>query len=213
MITLQSMNEENMEIRYQDIVLRDMRERDIDDEIRWNTVETSWALWDAPWEMEIELPKFDPAACREQNLAYLKKPRENPRWGFEVDTASGVHIGSVSSYLVDENYEWVRKAELQPGQRVFHTVGIEICESGSWGKGLGTKALAAFIRYHLENGITDLCLQTWSGNVRMIHVAEKLGFMECNREVAFRKVRGGVYDGLTYLLDVEKFKAFLRENP
>ena len=37
-----------MELKYQNIVLRDMEERDIGDEIRWNTVQTQWALWDAP---------------------------------------------------------------------------------------------------------------------------------------------------------------------
>ncbi len=49
-----------MEIKYQNVVLRDMRESDIEDEIRWNTVETQWAQWDAPWEMEEELASFDP---------------------------------------------------------------------------------------------------------------------------------------------------------
>ena len=44
-----------MQIKYQNIILRDMRESDIDDDIRWNTIETEWALWDAPWETEEEI--------------------------------------------------------------------------------------------------------------------------------------------------------------
>lgn len=201
-----------MRICHGNIVLRDMQESDIDDEIRWNTEETEWALWDAPWEMEVELPKFNPEKYRAEQLARLAEPKEKFRWSFALDTG-GIHVGSVSSYLIDENWEWIRRKDVKPEQITYHTLGIEICESQHWGMGLGTKFLAAFIRYHLENGITDLCLQTWSGNIRMIHVAEKVGFVECNREVNFRKVRGCHYDGLTFRLNVEKFKTFLRENP
>ena len=38
-----------MEIAYRDILLRDRREQDIADWIRWNTVQTQWTQWDAPW--------------------------------------------------------------------------------------------------------------------------------------------------------------------
>ena len=55
-----------MEIYYQDIILRDYRESDIEDDIRWNTVETEWALWDAPWETEEDLASFDPKSFREE---------------------------------------------------------------------------------------------------------------------------------------------------
>lgn len=199
-----------MEIQYKNIVLRDMQERDIDDGIRWNTAQTQWALWDAPWEMEVELPKFDPAEFRENEIKRLSKPKEGFRWSFEVDTAAGVHIGSVNAYLIDENFEWV--GTVQPGQTVYNTLGIEISDDRFWGGGLGTQALAAYIRYHLENGHSDLCLQTWSGNERMVHVAKKLGFVECNREVGFRQVRGGTYDGLTFRLDEAVFNEYLKNN-
>ena len=33
-----------MELKYHNIILRDMEERDIADDIRWNTIETEWAL-------------------------------------------------------------------------------------------------------------------------------------------------------------------------
>lgn len=34
------------------IILRDFRESDIEKRIFWETVETEWQLWDAPWEYE-----------------------------------------------------------------------------------------------------------------------------------------------------------------
>ena len=67
-----------MELKYQNIVLRDMEERDIGDEIRWNTTQTQWALWDAPWEMEEELKTFDPEAHRKKELEWLVKPKPDP---------------------------------------------------------------------------------------------------------------------------------------
>lgn len=201
-----------MEIKYRDIVLRDMTESDIDDEIRWNTVETEWALWDAPWEMEVELPKFDPEAFRREQLENLQKPKDDLRWHFELDTA-GCHIGSVNSYLIDENWEWIRLRDVKPGQKTYRTLGIEINESRYWSRGLGRQALTAFARYYLEKGYPDLCLQTWSGNVRMIKCAEKLGFTECSREAGIRQVRDGIYDGLTFRLDLDRFHKYLSENP
>lgn len=203
---------DGLEIRYRDIILRDMRESDIEDDIRWNTVETQWALWDAPWEMAEELAKFDPEQYRREQLKKLQAPREEFRWHFELDTADGVHIGAVNSYLIDENWDWIALRDVKPGQKTWRTLGIEINESRFWSKGLGTQAMTAFIRYYLEQGQQELCLQTWSGNVRMIRCAEKLGFVECNREIGFRKVRGGTYDGLTFCLDLDVFNKFLREN-
>ena len=39
-----------MEIKYKNIILRDMIPSDIEDNVRWNTTETEWSDYDAPWE-------------------------------------------------------------------------------------------------------------------------------------------------------------------
>lgn len=204
--------QDHLEISYRNIVLRDMVESDIADEIRWNTVETEWALWDAPWEMEIELPKFDPEAFRHDALCTLQKSKEVPRWGFELD-AHGVHIGAVNSYLIDENYNWIPRKEVKPGKKVYRTLGVDISDSRFWNRGIGKRALTAFIQYYLEKGIKELYMQTWSGNVRMVKCAEKLGFTVCNRKIGTRCVRGEKYDELTFLLDLDRFHEYLSENP
>lgn len=201
--------ENETEIRFAQIILRDGKKADIEDEIRWNTVETQWALWDAPWETEAELLAFQPEAFRQERLCDLKKPREGFRWELELDTAEGVHIGSVNTYLIDEAYTWIRRKDVKEGQTVFYTLGIEINESAYWGRGLGAQALAAYIQYHLAHGHREICLQTWSGNIRMVKCAEKLGFSVCRRVAGLRQVRGGVYDGLTFRLDIEKFRSYL----
>ena len=41
-----------MIIIYNEVTLRDMLESDIEDYVRWFTVEREWENWDAPWEKE-----------------------------------------------------------------------------------------------------------------------------------------------------------------
>ena len=194
-----------MKIEYKDIILRDMTEEDIEDYIRWNTVETDWANWDAPWEALPDLLTFNPEEYRKKELEKLAKPKDKIRWGFEIETVKGEHIGAVSSYMMNENFEWIPAKDIKPGDKAFRAVGISICESSFCEKGFGTKALAAFINYYFENGEAEIFTQTWSGNIRMIKCAEKLGFEECRRKKDLRLVRGEHYDGLTFRLGKEKF--------
>ena len=39
-----------MQIKYNNIVLRDMLHSDIDNYVRWFTTELAWSFFDAPWE-------------------------------------------------------------------------------------------------------------------------------------------------------------------
>ena len=192
-----------MKIEYKDIILRDMTEADIEDYIRWYTVETDWSNWDAPWEPLPDIPDTD--AYRKKELLKLAEPKDEIRWGFEIETAGGEHIGAVNSYMINENFEWISVKDIKPEDKVFRAVGISICESSFCGKGFGTKALAAFINYYLENGEDEIYCQTWSGNLRMIKCAEKLGFEVCKRKTDYREVNGKKYDGLTFRLDNKKF--------
>ena len=120
-----------MEIKYKNIILRDMVESDIDDEIRWWTVDTDWGDWDAPWE---PLTPIDPVQHRQKLLDKITQPKHGHRWSMEIATADGVHIGKTNSYLIDERYDWISLLDVAPGQQVFHTLGIDLMEkaSGQW---------------------------------------------------------------------------------
>lgn len=198
-----------MQIKYKNVILRDMQERDIEDEIRWNTVETQWALWDGPWEMEEELARFNPDEHRKKELEWLEKPKPDHRLSLEIETADGVHIGSVSTYCIDENLQWKELSGDEERKSLRWAVGIDINEPAYWSGGWGTQALTAYLLYHLEEGYTDLYTQTWSGNLRMVRLAEKLGFRVCCRRKGIRQVRGETYDGLTFQLEREAFDAYL----
>ena len=187
-----------MRIEFKDIILRDMIESDIEDYVRWFTIQREWENWDAPWEKEDTCQESERKKWTEYYETVKKRSDDTRRSKFEIEW-NNRHIGWVSSYHIDENYEWVGK--IKDGQISYLAVGIDICEPDVYGRGIGTNALRAFINYHFENGEKELYTQTWSGNVRMIHLAEKLGFVECDRDVDKREIDGQKYDGLTFKLE------------
>lgn len=189
-----------MEIKYENILLRDMTETDIEDYVRWFTTETAWSKTDAPWEPMESDAETERRDWTEYYHAVKDMPDKAIRWKFEIESG-GRHIGWVSSYLIDEAYEFTTPAEVRPGQKIYRAVGIDICESNAWGHGIGTKALRAFMDYYFSLGFERLYTQTWSGNSRMICCAEKLGFTECNRFIGIREVDGQQYDALTFKLE------------
>ena len=187
-----------MQIKCEGIILRDMIETDIDDYVRWFTTETEWTVWDAPWE-PVEC---DETAQRTEWTEYFESVRklsdDELRWKFEIEY-NGRHIGWVSSYLINEDYEWIAAAAVQDGQTVYRAIGIDICETDIWGHGVGAAALQTFIQYCVDNGCGEIYTQTWSGNKRMLRCAAKLGFEVCGRNVDKREVNGEKYDGLTLI--------------
>ena len=196
-----------MRIEFENIVLRDMIESDIEDYVRWFTVEREWENWDAPWEKEDTNAEAERKSWTERYESRKNLLDDVRRYRLEIEW-NGRHIGSVNAYHIDENYEWIGKAEngqpahlAESGQMVHLAVGVGICEHDLWGNGIGTNALRAFINYQLKIGADEIYTQTWSGNVRMIRCAEKLGFVECNRNIGTREVDGQCYDGLTFRLE------------
>ena len=187
-----------MRIEFENIVLRDMIESDIEDYVRWFTVEREWENWDAPWEKEDTNAEAERKRWTERYESRKNLLDDVRRYRLEIEW-NGRHIGWVSSYPIDENYEWL--GEIKDGQTVHRAIGIDICERDMWGHGIGTNALRAFMNYYFENGMDELYTQTWSGNVRMIRCAEKLGFVECNRNIGTREVDRQKYDGLTFRLE------------
>lgn len=146
-----------MQIKYKDVLLRDYRESDIDDEVRWNTVDTQWGLWDAPWEKEDYFRTFDPEAYRQRRLDWLrtKAPKgEELRWFLEIDTAQGVHIGTVSAYLMTEDFQWREHGpDEAPGPDTPVALGAGRLQQRLLVQRLGDKALTAWVRYWLDPGL------------------------------------------------------------
>ncbi len=193
-----------MELLNQKIILRDFMEADIEDMIHWETVETEWQLWDAPWEYNENMLKFNPEAYREKALGSLKKlnNKDSMRRGFQicVNDEGKKHIGWCNSYEISDNFEYTH-------QGGHCTIGIAIPDLDARHKGYATAAWDLFLYYLLDNGIKEIYTQTWSGNVRVIGLIHKVGFEECNRIINCRNVRGQNFDALTFKLNLVKFRA------
>lgn len=180
-----------MKIKYIDVYLRDLIKEDVDTYIRWNTVETEWMKWDAPWEKAVT----DPVKIRARFMERLAKPKTELRRRLNICYKDGSLIGTVNCYYIDINKERL-------------AVGIDIRESSYWGKGLGKQALQLWLAY-LFNVTEEASLftETWSGNFRMIGLARSVGFYELvdERKLNYRLVNGEPVHGLTFKLDRNKF--------
>lgn len=178
------------------LLLRDPLPTDFDARCRWTTVETDWQDWDAPCEGKTVSPPRPPEeheTARQQFLEKLAEPLPTPRNKLWIQMVDGPLLGWVNSYHHD------------PAARSIF-IGISICESDYWCRGLGTEAFRLWIDYQfVQLDLARIHTATWSGNLRMVRVAGKCGFSLTNREIGKREVRGEWYDGLTFALTREKW--------
>ena len=187
-----------MKITYDNITLRDYQLSDVEDEVRWTNVETAWFYADTPW---MTMEEVDPEELRADMIEIMESMPENAiRWRFEIEV-DGRHIGMVSSYYRDENFEYtpwdsIDQSKNAEGNNSIRELGIEICEMNYWGKGIGAKALTALMNYYRSLGEHRFLLETWSGNKRMLGCARKLGFSEVKRRKGAYVVDGIEYDEL-----------------
>ena len=172
------------------IILRDMIEADIDDYVRWFTVETDWMNYDAPWEAKTISSKEELKNWTEY-YQMVKDLKENDiRWKFEIEY-EGHHIGWVSRYF---DLEYLDNVDNMPA------IGVDIPEKSFCNHGIGTTVLKMFVDYLKKAGYSHFYIQTWSGNKRMLRVAEKLGFSVICCKKDLRLVNNKTYDALTLKL-------------
>ena len=185
-----------LKITLGNITLRDYILSDVEDELRWTTTETEWFQNDTPW-MQIE-----PVNANELRIDMEKiinnMPKNAIRWRFEIEV-DGRHIGLVSSYYLDKNFEYTPWESIDQSKNAIENnsirgLGIEICEMEYWGKGLGAKVLTMLMDYYRSFGENHFLIETWSGNYRMLGLAEKLGFYEVKRIKDVHNVNGQSYD-------------------
>lgn len=74
-----------MQIKYEDIILRDMIEPDIEDYVRWFTIETEWSKTDAPWEPIESDEETERTSWREYYESVKNLPDDVRRWKFEIE--------------------------------------------------------------------------------------------------------------------------------
>ncbi|MDN5343439.1 GNAT family N-acetyltransferase [Oceanotoga sp. DSM 15011] len=193
------------------VILRDFIESDIEKRISWETKHTEWKLWDAPWEFdnitqEQKQKKLDKYI--EKMYALVEKYKimsdTKKRLSFQICNKNNKYIGWCNSYRIDNEF-------LYSSEGTKCAIGIDIPDISYRGKGYAFHSLCLFIDYLMEHGESEIYTQTWSGNIRMINLAKKLGFEECSRKENSRNVRGKKYDGLTFLLNKVLYKKSKQE--
>lgn len=179
-------------LRCRGVVLRDMRLADIDDHVRWFCTPMDWQRWDAPWENTAVLP--NPARKRGRLLRNLRQPLREPRVFFEIEGPDGTHLGWTNRYRTGPERERV-------------AIGIALPDLERGGAGVGTTAFALHAAYRFaRDGLDTLHAETWSGNLRMIGLARRVGFEDCGRDPGSCLVRGRAFDGLDFLLRREALR-------
>lgn len=169
------------------VYLRDLQEKDIEKYLYWNHPSREFHDWNGPYFIRETIEELK---TRVNSL--LKAIRENKSPVLESKKAI---IDEITEELVGEvNWYWKSK------ETNWMEVGLVIFNEDYWGKGIGTKALSLWITEQFVNHpeIVRLGLTTWSGNIGMIKVAEKLGMQ---KEAVYRKARivnGKYYDSVSF---------------
>lgn len=171
------------------IKLKKFEDEDLKKIREWYTDIIEWKLWDAPWE-EAEYDEDKQKMYRRQRTDNL------PCFEYEI-IYNKKHIGWISAYYMTDDF---RYNGLEKTNNI--AIGIDIPDESMRGKGIGVQTIKEYLKYFKELGYSKIYTQTWSGNTRMIHVAEKVGFKEINRFKGIRNVNGKKYDALTFVIDL-----------
>ncbi len=169
------------------IVVRDWHSSDIPAAEQWFRPGQRWRELDGPY-----YPQPDAAQFAEQMVSFRKRvessERPEPRVNMAIaDVDTDALIGRVSRYWQSEETHWL-------------SLGIDVFDPERWGQGLGFEALGVWGQYLLDAmpNLARLDLRTWSGNPRMMRLAERLGYTLEARFRDARVVDGQLYDGVGY---------------
>lgn len=185
------MKTEPIKIVGKQIVLRDWRLADLESFAYWMQRGHRWQELDGPYYpkmKEADIPDMIAKMRMEVETARGQAVFATPRQRLVIaDKISNQFIGSVSRYWIGKETNW-------------SAVGIVIHDPECWQGGRGFEALGLWSDYLFQNmaQIVRLDLRTWSGNVGMMRLAEKLGYKEEARFRMARIVKGQYFDGMGY---------------
>ena len=160
-----------------DLVIRPISKKDLPRlwELIYKEETPEWKKWDAPY-FTHQAMRYEDFTLKANNWI-----NADDMWTITVD---GEICGTVSYYFEDAQKYWLE-------------MGIILHEPKNWSQGLGTRALRLWTA-HIFNQLPVIRagLTTWSGNKRMIRVAEKLGMQMEGRIRKVRYYEGAYYDSI-----------------
>ena len=140
--------------------LRTTLPADIPDYERWESSDLPAWRYDGPWYAH------ESGHMVARRRKWLVGKREPPFSFLEIEGPRGEHLGWVTAYYRFDD----------PHMTEF---GIDICEDAFWGQGIGSEASRLWLDYLFRQyALTRIGFGTWEGNLRMLALGEKLGFLE-----------------------------------
>lgn len=176
--------------------VRDLRVEDLPDYERWLLPGQRWQELDAPWERKADRAEVKRIILR-LRAAIPAGALRDPRVRMTIAARdSDAFLGTVSWYWESEATRWA-------------SVGIGIYDPYTWGRGYGYEALGLWCDYLLDSfpGWARIGCTTWSGNLGMMRLAEKVGFRLESRVRKARRLDRGDFDALGYGALREEWRA------
>ncbi|MCH4891358.1 GNAT family N-acetyltransferase [Acidaminobacter sp. JC074] len=168
------------------IILRELCLDDLDSYRLWNLPDKRHHDFNGPYFGRDTVEELDERIKKMRTrLNDGKSARDNMLAIVNEDTDE--LIGTVSKYFKSIETDWLE-------------VGIAIFNENYWSKGIGYQALKQWIDlvFNMHPTFVRLGLTTWSGNIGMMKLSEKLGLKQ---EACYRKARivnGQYYDSVSY---------------
>ncbi len=163
------------------VSLREATQEDVNELYYWKYEEKNQEAkkWNAPYLPEKQLTKEE--YMNLWNQEYELFPGVPPLLAVLINKKA---VGIVSCYWMDKHTNWLE-------------TGIVIYDSDYWSGGYGTEAYRMWIDFLFESThLHRLGMSTWSGNIRMIKTAAKIGMKEEARIREARIVNGEYFDSI-----------------
>lgn len=161
----------------QNLVIRPITKQDIPHlwALQYKEEMPEWKKWDAPYFEHLRISYEDYLDRMDQYID------QDDYWAIEVE---GQLIGTVSYYWEHEPSLWLE-------------MGIVIYDPRYWNGGYGTQAFELWISHLFSTlPLRRVGFTTWSGNLRMMRVGEKLGMKLEGRMRKCRYYNGEFYDSI-----------------
>ncbi|KEK25032.1 GNAT family N-acetyltransferase [Bacillus gaemokensis] len=184
---------EHIYLQGKKVIVREIEEKDINSLYSqiYKEENPEWKKWDAPY-FPFSIQEYP---VYKESLQY--KLGEEPLSQLIIET-DGEIIGTVGFYWEYKASRWLE-------------IGVTIYDPTYWNGGYGTEALRLYKDLLFEKlEIGRVGLTTWSGNERMIKVAEKIGMQLEGRMRKCRYYNGTYYDSIRMGMTREEWEA-LRE--
>lgn len=174
-----------MEIAGNKIKLREYRDDDYTQLKYWCKGDQEWKKLDGPYFKKPQDDEVD---------AIIDKQMEKDRAHTGVPSSLVIADLYTDSFYGEVTRYWICKKTEWPA------LGILIYDPQHWGKGYATEALTLWEQYLFANMPCSwrFDIETWSGNIGMMKVAEKLGYKLEGKFTDARRVGDKFYDSLRY---------------